>query len=100
MRIQKCKNCDNQFKWKVVYLSLLLGYKPITCTKCGSNHKIIFSSRITIGLLTALPTIASMNFFIFNLAIPFLLYLIIVLIGIALITLVFPYIARYYSINI
>ncbi|WP_445661453.1 TIGR04104 family putative zinc finger protein [Bacillus sp. FSL K6-3431] len=53
--MQKCDKCKTKFKWKQLLISLYLAYKPIQCRQCGTWHKIAFSSRIVVSLLTVLP---------------------------------------------
>ncbi|WP_375220389.1 TIGR04104 family putative zinc finger protein [Psychrobacillus sp. PGGUH221] len=55
MSLQKCDSCNTNFKWKVIYLSLIKGYKPIQCSKCSTEHKITFTSRLIVVGLTILP---------------------------------------------
>ncbi|ALC85554.1 hypothetical protein AM499_06770 [Bacillus sp. FJAT-22090] len=55
MSIQKCDSCNTNFKWKIIYLSLLNGYKPIQCIKCSTEHKLTFTSRLIVVGLTILP---------------------------------------------
>ena len=55
--MQKCDKCNAQFKWKPIYKSLCLAYKPIQCSQCGTRHRIATSSRVLVSLLTVPPLI-------------------------------------------
>ncbi|MFJ8103476.1 TIGR04104 family putative zinc finger protein [Lysinibacillus sp. NPDC096212] len=55
MSLQKCDKCNTQFKWSKIIKSLFLAYSPIQCNQCGTEHRIIFFSRIILSLLSVLP---------------------------------------------
>ncbi|WP_083446210.1 TIGR04104 family putative zinc finger protein [Viridibacillus arvi] len=55
MSLQKCDKCNTQFKWSKIIKSLFLSYRPIQCNQCGTEHRIIFFSRIILSLLSVLP---------------------------------------------
>ncbi|WP_181347297.1 TIGR04104 family putative zinc finger protein [Thalassobacillus sp. CUG 92003] len=61
--IQKCNYCSSQFNWSVILISLMLGYKPIKCDKCGKEHKIAFSSRVFPSIFLVVP-ICMLSYFI------------------------------------
>jgi CXXC-20-CXXC protein len=51
-----------QFAWKAIQKSLLWGYKPVSCSSCGSTHDITFQSRIGLVLFTtAIPMLLVFN---------------------------------------
>lgn len=98
MHIQKCDKCNTQFKWGTVYKSLMCGYKPILCNECGTNHKIIFTSRIKVSLLSIVPLIIlgylMLSFHFFS---PIILLIIIMVVFAVLLTLLDPFVAKYNS---
>ncbi|WP_412729384.1 TIGR04104 family putative zinc finger protein [Cytobacillus praedii] len=53
--MQKCKNCNTQFRWSTKYKSFWWGYKPIKCENCNAEHGIIVRVRIIFVSLTILP---------------------------------------------
>ncbi|WP_082667733.1 TIGR04104 family putative zinc finger protein [Oceanobacillus picturae] len=53
--LQRCDKCNAPFSWTEILKSLWWNYRPIHCEKCGAEHKIKFSSRLTFVLLTILP---------------------------------------------
>ncbi|MFC6040702.1 TIGR04104 family putative zinc finger protein [Paenisporosarcina macmurdoensis] len=55
MGLQTCDTCGNQFNWSTIYKSLLIAYRPIKCSECNTEHRIMFSSRIIASLLIVLP---------------------------------------------
>lgn len=60
--IQKCQKCSDQFTWIAIQKSLLWGYKPVSCSSCGSTHDITFQSRIGLVLFTtAIPMLLVFN---------------------------------------
>ncbi len=60
MGLQKCDTCGNRFNWSTIYKSLLIAYRPIKCSQCDTEHRIIFFSRSIVPLLIILP----MNIFV------------------------------------
>ena len=58
MAIQSCSSCSRSFTWKEVQKTLLRGYKPIVCSKCGEKHQINDFSKLLIGMLVTFPTVA------------------------------------------
>ncbi|MYL32458.1 hypothetical protein GLW08_06770 [Pontibacillus yanchengensis] len=58
----KCKNCNAQFSWGGIYLSLLFAYSPIECKECSTTHKITFTSRFITVFFTALPIFIFIEF--------------------------------------
>ncbi|WP_413788979.1 TIGR04104 family putative zinc finger protein [Psychrobacillus mangrovi] len=55
MSLQKCDFCNTNFKWKVIYFSLVRSYKPIQCDKCSTEHLVTLPSRSIVVGLTILP---------------------------------------------
>lgn len=53
--MQKCENCNIQFRWSEIYKSIWKSYKPIKCEKCDTTHKIIASSRWFFSFFSILP---------------------------------------------
>lgn len=57
MSIQKCNNCKKTFSWREIYKSLMIAYRPITCSECKTKHEIAFASRILISFVIVLPLV-------------------------------------------
>lgn len=55
--MQKCQECSKEFEWKRIVVSLIGGYKPMKCNRCGSVHDISFKSRIGIVLFAVIMPI-------------------------------------------
>ncbi|OMC89020.1 TIGR04104 family putative zinc finger protein [Viridibacillus sp. FSL H7-0596] len=55
MRLQKCDKCNTQFKWSIIFKSLFLAHRPIQCNQCGTEHRIIFFSRVILSFLSVIP---------------------------------------------
>ncbi|MGP4040935.1 TIGR04104 family putative zinc finger protein [Gracilibacillus sp. D59] len=53
--MQKCKNCNAQFRWNKIYKTFWLNYKPIKCSECKTIHNITIIGRFTVVSLTILP---------------------------------------------
>lgn len=66
MGLQKCETCGNRFNWSTIYKSYIITYRPIKCSQCNTEHRIMFSSRYIVSLLIILP----MNIFVFFIAPP------------------------------
>ncbi|MFD2751511.1 TIGR04104 family putative zinc finger protein [Virgibacillus siamensis] len=99
MILQKCVGCDYQMRWRTIYKSLMLGYRPIQCHKCGMKQKVTSATRIRVGLLSVVPTFILIWYFfgwqINTLQLPIILIIAIPLITAALLTLFMPFMARY-----
>jgi CXXC-20-CXXC protein len=95
MGLQKCDTCSNRFNWSTIYKSLLIAYRPIKCSECNTEHRIIFSSRSIASLLIVLP----MNIFVFLISPPLDLTipstLIIAILFAIPFSLVTPYLVKY-----
>lgn len=70
MNLQRCDVCNTQFKWGTIYKSLMLGYKPLQCSKCSTKLKITFSSRLIVAFLTVTPIGLLGNFMTYFLPLP------------------------------
>ena len=57
MNLPRCNNCGVQMKWGKINKSLWLGYKPVICEKCNTEHSIAFSSRILVSFLIVAPMV-------------------------------------------
>lgn len=92
--LQKCTQCNTRFTWREINKTLWLAYRPLSCRKCGKNHKIQIASRLLLSLITVSITVfgiylmehhhftvRSALLFIFLLTIPMSLF--------------FPYLVKY-----
>ncbi|MFJ7737677.1 TIGR04104 family putative zinc finger protein [Lysinibacillus sp. NPDC097287] len=55
MSLQKCDQCNTQFKWSTIVSSIFLAHRPIQCNQCDTNHRVTFFSRIILSLLSVVP---------------------------------------------
>ncbi|MFC3211255.1 TIGR04104 family putative zinc finger protein [Planomicrobium okeanokoites] len=55
--MQRCENCKQAFKWNQLYQSLWLAFRPVSCRKCGTVHKVASASRLLAVLLLLVPVI-------------------------------------------
>lgn len=95
MSLPSCNKCGVQMKWRKIIKSLWLGYKPINCEKCNTEHKISFSSRGLVSFLTVAPMVSfgiiSSNYFQLN-----IFATIIIMISISIFfSLFLPYMVKY-----
>ncbi|MFJ5770113.1 TIGR04104 family putative zinc finger protein [Psychrobacillus sp. NPDC093180] len=99
MGLQNCEICKSQFKWSKIYKSLCAAYRPIQCSQCELNHRITFSSRILLALLTVLPIMIFGSYFLnkWSLSISYIA-LIMIIYGMFL-SVFFPYLVKYSSDN-
>ncbi|WP_174616093.1 TIGR04104 family putative zinc finger protein [Virgibacillus ihumii] len=100
MILQKCVGCDYHFKWRTLYKGLMIGYKPIQCHRCGTKHKVTFSTRLRVACLTTVPLILLAYFMVpevFIMSVPFSLISISLVITAIFLTLLTPLVARYNS---
>ncbi|WP_164669768.1 TIGR04104 family putative zinc finger protein [Virgibacillus doumboii] len=98
MNIQKCISCSNQFSWGTIYKALMIGYNPIQCRVCGSNHEVIFSTRLWTALLTVGPLFIILYLTFpgnFLRTVPTLLNVVLMILAAALGSLLTPYVAKY-----
>lgn len=51
MKLQKCDHCNASFTWGEINKSLWLAYRPITCRKCDTKHKVLVASRFLFVLM-------------------------------------------------
>ncbi|HSH35462.1 TIGR04104 family putative zinc finger protein [Schnuerera sp.] len=100
--MQRCKSCGNKFKWKDIIKSIWVkGYSHIVCSKCDSEHRVKFITRLIIALFIVGPTILINNFryhgkYIFSvLNLSSKETILIYLIWIVLIIIITPIFARY-----
>lgn len=59
--MQKCKECDNGFKYKDILKSIWFqrfGYEPIVCDKCKTTHYVHYSTRVILSFLILLPVLS------------------------------------------
>ncbi|KHF39234.1 TIGR04104 family putative zinc finger protein [Halalkalibacter okhensis] len=62
MVLHKCDVCFTSFRYGDVLKSILLGYKPLTCSKCSVELKVTIASRVLTSVLTILiPLIVAFN---------------------------------------
>ncbi|MFE7064543.1 TIGR04104 family putative zinc finger protein [Sutcliffiella sp. NPDC057660] len=61
--MQKCKNCNTPFSWSSIYKSFWLGYKPIGCENCNTEHRITVLGRLKFVSLTIIPMLVFGHFF-------------------------------------
>ena len=94
MNLQKCDKCNAQFKWTEIYRSLWLVYRPIRCNKCGTKHKIVFSSRILLSFLSVVPMVV-FDLFVSKFTIFFTIMINIIFI--VLLSLFLPFFVKYTS---
>ncbi|WP_088102842.1 TIGR04104 family putative zinc finger protein [Halalkalibacter urbisdiaboli] len=57
MSLPRCNKCGVQMKWGKIFKSLWLGYKPVICEKCNTEHKIAFSSRGVVSFWIVTPMV-------------------------------------------
>lgn len=98
MGIQKCDECNSQFKWSQIFSSLLVGgIKAVHCRKCGTKHEMAFASTMLFLMLMILtftmPSIVAYKKEIYEPVSTFLITIIILL----SLSLYLPYILRYVS---
>ncbi|WMJ77581.1 MULTISPECIES: TIGR04104 family putative zinc finger protein [unclassified Sedimentibacter] len=96
----KCSLCSDRFKYKDVLKSIWVkGYAPIICTVCGTKHYPKISTRIVISLAMFLPLIVinSLNLFFDGYVKLPNLFIIYYIIWTALLILITPFIAGYYT---
>ena len=94
MGLQKCGECKKRFKWTQISKSLLLSYKPITCSYCGSEYKITFSSRTLSAILFALFVLIVPFARQHELSIPFVI-LVIFIYYVLLLSMILPFLVKY-----
>ncbi|WP_420489091.1 TIGR04104 family putative zinc finger protein [Neobacillus vireti] len=94
MRLQKCGQCNKRFKWAQISKSLLFSYKPITCSHCGADYKITFSSRTISAILFTLIVLIVPFAREQELSIPFVI-LVIFIYYVLLLSMILPYIVKY-----
>lgn len=62
--MQKCLNCQEKLKYSQVFRTVINGYKPLECERCGEKHKVTFSSRLRVTLIViVLPLLLGILFF-------------------------------------
>lgn len=100
--MQNCIQCAQPFSWLQIYKSFWgwIGYQPILCEKCGTKHKLKFSSRFVFAGLTTLPMILYILFHMnFLVSIPQVYdFILAIIIGIAILllgSLLVPYVVSY-----
>ncbi|WP_445683695.1 TIGR04104 family putative zinc finger protein [Sporosarcina sp. FSL K6-3457] len=86
--------CIKPFSWSEIYRSFWRWmYKPIKCDKCGTEHRIAISGRLTFVSVTILPMSIFVNFLS-----PFDSFLSTLGVGIAILiisSLVTPYLVKF-----
>ncbi|MCM3004104.1 TIGR04104 family putative zinc finger protein [Priestia koreensis] len=92
--MQKCTCCGQSFSWKEVCKASAFLYSPLTCKNCGTEHTITVWTRLLMGLFISIP-MTSIIFFLdrYHLSIGY--QIISIFLYLVLITLFFPYLARY-----
>ena len=93
MNLQKCDNCNAQFKWSEIYNSLFVGYRPIQCSQCGTKHKIA-SSTLLVSFLLVFPWLI-FNLFLSNFTVFFRIVIDIIIV--VFISLILPFFVKYTS---
>jgi len=97
--IQKCEHCTHRFSWSKIYKSNTYIYKPIKCSQCGTEHQVLFTSRIVASIMVVLP----IYLFGFLIASQWEIstgYTILSMVSIGLIsTLILPYVMKYQAIK-
>lgn len=91
--MQKCENCNKQFSWSKINKSIRWTYKPIECDKCGIEHRITLSGRLTFVFLTIVPMLIFINVLspFDNFMVTFIIGMSILIIG----SLLTPYFLKY-----
>lgn len=95
MLIQKCKNCSRQFKWYSVFKSIMVGYRPVECEYCKTQHYIYFMSRMLFAISIPLPLLFQKYCYSYFGSYSIFIYLIWIVFTIC----IFPFLARYYIKN-
>lgn len=49
--MKRCEKCSYKFKWKDIVISILSGYKPISCEICSTKYYVHFSARLITALI-------------------------------------------------
>ncbi|MGB3261949.1 TIGR04104 family putative zinc finger protein [Paenisporosarcina sp.] len=99
MGIQKCEHCTHRFSWRKIYKSNIFLYKPITCSQCGTEHRIRFISRIVASTMVVIP-IYLVGFFLASQWEISTGYTILSLVSIGIIsTLIIPYMMKYQALK-
>jgi CXXC-20-CXXC protein len=94
VKLQKCDHCNAQFTWGEINKSLWLAYRPITCRKCGTKHKVLVASRFLFALIVVPMTMLGLHLVnTYNIS-TLSLIVIFILLTIPLL-LISPYLARY-----
>ena len=94
MKLQKCDHCHTPFTWREINKSLWLAYRPITCRKCGTKHKIQGASRFVLAIV-AVPTTLIAVYVINNYNLSLYSNFILLLVLITFISSLFPYLVKY-----
>lgn len=58
MAKQKCENCNSEFSRKEIFKTSVRGFRRITCSKCGTTHKILEHYKVIIPCIVIFPIIA------------------------------------------
>ncbi|WP_370876309.1 TIGR04104 family putative zinc finger protein [Neobacillus ginsengisoli] len=97
MPLQQCEKCRYKFKWREIQKSLLWGYKPLICKKCGLEHRINSMSRYLSGIFCG----SIMLFYSFYLAskVSFALGCTLLVLLCFIDFLIFPYFTKYKAIK-
>ncbi|MFJ5564335.1 TIGR04104 family putative zinc finger protein [Lysinibacillus xylanilyticus] len=97
MSLQKCDKCNTQFKWSKIIKSIFLAYRPIQCNQCGTEHGIIFFSRIILSLLSVLPLCLFGSIISTQLSLSISYTVSIMILYCVFLVLLFPFFAKYNS---
>lgn len=62
--LQKCKICEERFKWSQVYKSVLFSYKPIVCENCRARHEVKSVSKTIVAVITIIAGIFFFSIFL------------------------------------
>lgn len=60
MAVQKCVECSETLSWKDIIKSVIRGYAPIKCRRCGTAHRISFKSRLVMASSISIAVLSGM----------------------------------------
>ncbi|MDZ5471509.1 TIGR04104 family putative zinc finger protein [Bacillus sp. 31A1R] len=95
MSIQKCEQCNSEFRWKEIYSSIFLAYKPIICNNCSTKHEIAFSSRFIVVIFTIFPIFLFQFIYSDRLDMPIYFSICLVIAMALVISLFLPFLVKY-----
>ncbi|KOO51528.1 TIGR04104 family putative zinc finger protein [Viridibacillus arvi] len=97
MWLQNCEKCKFQFNWSKIFKSIWAAYRPIQCSQCGTKHRITFTSRTLISLLTIPPMMIFGSSLLNKWSLSISYTVLIMIIYGVLLSVVFPYLVKYSS---